>query len=76
MGLSKLSGLYREVILDHGDHPHHKKCVAKRDTCHYVEKIQLVATSSIWPFNWMRMSKSKILDLRVRAVPSVKHRPV
>ena len=24
MGLSKLSGLYREVILDHADHPHNK----------------------------------------------------
>jgi len=25
MGLSKLSSLYREVILDHADHPHHKQ---------------------------------------------------
>lgn len=24
MGLSKLNGLYREVILDHADHPHNK----------------------------------------------------
>lgn len=24
MGLSKLNSLYREVILDHSDHPHHK----------------------------------------------------
>lgn len=24
MGLSQLSSLYREVILDHSDHPHHK----------------------------------------------------
>ncbi|MEF2721846.1 MAG: SUF system NifU family Fe-S cluster assembly protein, partial [Limosilactobacillus fermentum] len=24
MGLSKLNNLYREVILDHADHPHNK----------------------------------------------------
>jgi len=27
MGLSKLSGLYREVILDAADHPHHKRAL-------------------------------------------------
>ncbi len=24
MGLERLNSLYREVILDHSDHPHHK----------------------------------------------------
>ncbi|RXI78563.1 Fe-S cluster assembly sulfur transfer protein SufU [Levilactobacillus suantsaii] len=28
MGLSKLNSLYREVILDHSDHPHHKHPLA------------------------------------------------
>ncbi|CAJ1230054.1 Fe-S cluster assembly sulfur transfer protein SufU [Levilactobacillus zymae] len=28
MGLSKLNSLYREVILDHSDHPHHKHALA------------------------------------------------
>lgn len=41
MGLSKLSGLYREVILDHGDHPHHKNALPNANTCHYVEKSNL-----------------------------------
>jgi len=27
MGLSKLSSLYREVILDAADHPHHKRAL-------------------------------------------------
>lgn len=75
MGLSKLSGLYREVILDHGDHPHHKNALPnathaitlKNPTCGDVINLAI---------QLMRMIKSKILDLRVRAVPSVKHRPV
>lgn len=41
MGLAKLNNLYREVILDHSDHPHHKhaltdathKITLKNPTC-------------------------------------------
>ncbi|WP_054699740.1 Fe-S cluster assembly sulfur transfer protein SufU [Secundilactobacillus odoratitofui] len=34
MGLAKLNNLYREVILDHSDHPHHKHALA--DATHKI----------------------------------------
>ncbi|KRK49158.1 Fe-S cluster assembly sulfur transfer protein SufU [Secundilactobacillus kimchicus] len=49
MGLSKLSSLYREVILDHSDHPHHKHALdaathtitLKNPTCGDVINLEI-----------------------------------
>lgn len=49
MGLSKLNGLYREVILDHSSHPHHKhhlsqttnKITIKNPTCGDVINLEI-----------------------------------
>ncbi|WP_143462247.1 Fe-S cluster assembly sulfur transfer protein SufU [Levilactobacillus enshiensis] len=52
MGLSKLNSLYREVILDHADHPHHKHALAestntitlKNPTCGDVINLEIKLT--------------------------------
>ncbi|GAA3607529.1 Fe-S cluster assembly sulfur transfer protein SufU [Secundilactobacillus similis] len=54
MGLSKLNNLYREVILDHSDHPHHKhllnegdatnKITLKNPTCGDVINLEVKLT--------------------------------
>ncbi|WP_203640569.1 Fe-S cluster assembly sulfur transfer protein SufU [Levilactobacillus andaensis] len=52
MGLSKLNSLYREVILDHADHPHHKHDLAestntitlKNPTCGDVINLEIKLT--------------------------------
>ncbi|MFC6259832.1 Fe-S cluster assembly sulfur transfer protein SufU [Levilactobacillus fujinensis] len=52
MGLSKLNSLYREVILDHADHPHHKHTLAestntitlKNPTCGDVINLEIKLT--------------------------------
>lgn len=36
MGLAKLNNLYREVILDHSDHPHHKGQLAVDDVSNEI----------------------------------------
>lgn len=49
MGLEKLNSLYREVILDHSDHPHHKhalpdathKITLKNPTCGDVINLDI-----------------------------------
>ncbi|ANZ62703.1 FeS assembly scaffold SufA [Secundilactobacillus paracollinoides] len=52
MGLSKLNSLYREVILDHSDHPHHKHqldhadktITLKNPTCGDVINLEIELT--------------------------------
>jgi nitrogen fixation NifU-like protein len=52
MGLAKLNSLYREVILDHSDHPHHKchlddvskEIELKNPTCGDVINLEIELT--------------------------------
>ena len=73
MGLSKLDNLYRQVILDHSSHPHHRgsltdstsKIELNNPTCGDVIELQVDVKDGI----------IKISPLTAAAVPSVQQVP-